>query len=390
MTSHLTRVPLIVSVDDHVVEPPWLWERWLPAKFLERIVDSGPEVDWWVFEGVEKILPLVSHYAGKRPEEMTWGPANFDEMRPGFYDPAERLRDMDANHTERSLCFPNTLPRFCGQTFSECDDRELGLACIRAYNDWMIEEWCGDSRGRLIPLCIIPLWDPQLAATEVRRNVSRGCRAVTFPELPANLGLPSIHNEHWWPLFEACDETATVVCMHIGSGSRMPMSSPDAPAGVRFAITNLNAMTSMSDWLLSGVLTRFPHLKIAYSESQIGWMPFMFERIDNVFVKSRAWADLDPILTELPTTQIPGRVYGCFFQDDFGLTARKAIGVEQITFEVDYPHQDTSWPASLQYIEKITADLSEEDLRGIVRGNAIKMLGLPNELEVTATGGSAD
>jgi predicted TIM-barrel fold metal-dependent hydrolase len=387
----MTRIPRIISVDDHVVEPPHLWQTWLPAGLRDRgprvvrdSFDGGPVTDWWVYENIRKPMPLASHWAGRGRDELSLQPIGFDDMRPGFYDPKERLADMDANHTERSMCFPNALPRFCGQTFYEGSDRGLGLACVRAYNDWMIEEWCGDSGGRLIPLCLVPLWDPALAGDEVRRNAARGCTAITFSELPSNLGLPSIHDQgrYWDPLFQACDETGTVVCMHIGSGSKMPTSSPDAPQGVGIALTTQNAMVSMADWLLSGVLRRFPNLKIAYSESQIGWMPFMFERIDNVFLKSRAWANLDPALDDLPTAQIPGRVYGCFFEDDFGVGARDAIGIDQITFEIDYPHQDTSWPASLPYLEKVTADLTDAEVHKIVRGNAITMLGLPDTLPV--------
>ena len=124
---------------------------------------------------------------------------------------------MDANHIEAALCFP-TFPRFCGQTFTEAKDKELGLLCVKAYNDWMVEEWCGDSGGRLIPLCLIPLWDAELAAAEVRRNAERGVRAVCFSEIPPFLGLPSVHDpDHYWdPFFRACAETKTIVNMHIG------------------------------------------------------------------------------------------------------------------------------------------------------------------------------
>ena len=148
-------------------------------------------------------------------------------MRKGCYDPTARLADMDEGRIERSLCFPN-YPRFAGQLFSEAKDKELALACVEAYNDWMIEEWCGDSGGRLIPLGIVPLWDPQLAAAEVRRNAARGQKAITFTELPANLGLPSIHDRAATGIrcSPACDETATVICMHIGSGSRDPTHEP--------------------------------------------------------------------------------------------------------------------------------------------------------------------
>jgi predicted TIM-barrel fold metal-dependent hydrolase len=102
---------------------------------------------------------------------------------------------MDVNHVQSALCFP-TFPRFCGQTFTEAKDRELGLLSVRAYNDWMVEEWCGPAaRGRLIPLTLIPLWDAELAAQEVRRNASRGVRAVAFSEIPPHLGLPSVHTD---------------------------------------------------------------------------------------------------------------------------------------------------------------------------------------------------
>ena len=122
---------------------------------------------------------------------MTMSPITYDEMRPGCYEPKARLEDMDINWVEASLSFP-TFPRFCGQTFLEAKDRELAEACVYAYNDWMVEEWCGDSGGRLIPLTLIPLWDADLAAAEVRRNAARGVRAVCFSEIPPHLG-PAEH-----------------------------------------------------------------------------------------------------------------------------------------------------------------------------------------------------
>src|SRR5690606_33157948 len=136
------------------------------------------------------------------------------------YDQKARLEDIDVNWVEASLSFP-TFPRFCGQTFLEASDRELASLCVTAYNDWMVEEWSANTGGRLIPLTIVPLWDPVAAAAEVRRNAERGVRALAFSEIPYHLGLPSIHDkEHWEPLWQACEETSTVVCMHIGSSSK--------------------------------------------------------------------------------------------------------------------------------------------------------------------------
>jgi predicted TIM-barrel fold metal-dependent hydrolase len=287
---------------------------------------------------------------------------------------------MDSNRTERSLCFP-TFPRFAGQLFLEAKDKALALASVRAYNDWMIDEWCGPSGDRLIPLCLVPLWDPQLAAAEVRRNAARGCHAVAFTELPANLGLPSLHDpeRHWDPFLAACDETRTTINMHIGSGSRMPTTSPDAPSGVSIALTSLNAYMAMADWLLSGVLARFTHIKIAFSESQVGWMPFLIERLDHLFTSSKVWAGLDPVLTELPSSYVPGRVYGCFFDDMVGVDARHQIGISQLVFETDYPHQDSTWPHTAALVARIAERVSPAELEMLVRTNAMDMLHLDRD-----------
>jgi predicted TIM-barrel fold metal-dependent hydrolase len=404
-----TALPWVVSADDHVVEPPDLWERWLPAKYRDRGPrvepapttqrpdgvyvrgGDGPVADWWLFEDVVRGTPLVMACAGYPEEEYSMRPIRFDEMRKGCYDPHARLADMDEAHIERSLCFPN-YPRFAGQLFTEANDKELAQSCVRAYNDWMIDEWCGDSHGRLIPLGIVPMWDPELAAEEVRHNAARGQKAITFTELPANLGLPSIHDRdrHWDPLFAACDETSTVVCMHIGSGSVMQRTSKDAPAGVTTALTSLNAYMAMTDWLLSGTLLRFPNLKIAFSESQIGWMPFLLERLDRVFSNAGAWSGLDPLIVDPPSTQVPGRVYGSFFDDMVGIETRHLIGVEQLCFETDYPHQDSTWPHTPDLVREIATRVPPADLELLVRTNTITMLGLdPGDLRPETCGPEA-
>jgi predicted TIM-barrel fold metal-dependent hydrolase len=340
---------------------------------------NGPVTDWWVYEDLAKPVPQVSACAGFEPEEYTAAPIRYADMRPGCWDPAARLADMDINRTERSLSFPN-ISRFAGQMFLEAKDKDLAMRCVKAYNDWMIEEWCGDSGGRLIPLGIVPLWDPVAAGEEIRRNAARNCKAVTFTEMPSNLGLPSIHDpsRHWDPFFAACEETGTVLCMHIGSGSRMAETSPYAPHMVITSLTFANAQLSLVEWLFSGQLARFPGLKIAYSESQIGWMPFILERIDKVWHNSRHWAGDAGLLDRPPSTYVDGRVFGCFFDDDTGIKNRGAIGIKQLLFEVDYPHQDSTWPNTTALVQRMAEQVEPHELEMIVRTNALDMLGLPH------------
>ena len=395
-------IPLIISVDDHVVEPAHLWQTWLPEKYR----DKGPKIerhriggllykgglnyeyevdpedgtgdvcDIWFYEG--NMYPHKRHVAavGFARDDMTLTPISYDEMRQGCWDPKFRLLDMDIDHVEKSLAFP-TFPRFCGQTFTEAKDREVGLECVYAYNNWMVEEWCGDSGGRLIPLCIVPLWDADLAAAEVRRNAARGVHAVCFSEIPTHLGLPSIHSGFWDPFFQACSDTHTTINMHIGSSSKMPAASPDAPAAVNAALSFNNSFASLTDFLFSGVFIRDPELKVAYSEGQIGWVPYLLERADDVWLQHRAWGGVKDTIPNPPSTYYYDHVFTCFFRDRHGLENLHIIGENNITFETDYPHTDSSWPDTLSIAEKMFAGLTDEQIYKAVRGNAIRMLSLP-------------
>ena len=391
-------IPRIISADDHVVEPPDVFTSRLPAKYKElgpHVVrepvaemtfrggkyaykmgekGDGPLADWWIYEGRAIPHTRLSACAGFAPEDVQVVPMTYDEMRPGCYQQGPRLDDMDLNHVEASLCFP-TFPRFCGQTFLEANDWELALLCVQAYNDWMVEEWCAGSGGRLFPLCLIPLWDPQLAAAEVRRNAARGVRAVCFSEMPPFLGLPSVHdpNRHWDPFVGACEETGTIICMHSGSGSKMPSTSPDAPPSVSSTLTHELAEGSMADWLFSGLLVRFPKVVITYSEGQIGWIPYILERADRVWEHNRGWSDSRHLIPEPPSTYYWGRIYGCFFDDAAGLASIDAIGPDQVTFETDYPHADGTWPHTKQVAEKLFTGLDQELVNKICRDNALRL-----------------
>ena len=394
--------PKIISVDDHIMEPPNVWQDRLPEKYRavgprvvrQKVADmqfvggvfsyreageheEGTWCDWWYVEDLRYPLTRVMAAAGYPRDEVTISPITMDDMREGCWNQTARLADMDVNHVEASLCFP-TFPRFCGQTFKEREDKVLADLCVKAYNDWMFDEWCAGTGGRLIPLPIIQLWDAEAAAAEVRRNAARGGRAVAFTEIPAFLGLPSIHDPggFWDPFFRACDETGTVVCMHIGSSSKMPSTSPDAPAAVGSTLTYMNAAMSMTDYLMSGIFERFPNLKLAYSEGQIGWIPYILERADKVWEENRGWGGVADKVLRPPSEYYREHIYGCFFDDAHGIKNLDAIGVDNVTFETDYPHSDSTWPHSLKVAMDIFRGVDDETVYKIVRGNAIRMLGL--------------
>ncbi len=395
-------IPRIISVDDHVVEPPDLWSDRLPTEYLDRgprvvrekakfnfvggvfsFERNAPDGDWcdiWLYDDLVYPFPKLSAAIGF--ENLDNEPVTFDQIRPGCYKQKDRLIDMAANHTDVSICFPNVLPRFCGQSFHERKDKTLALLCVQAYNDWMIDDWCaGDGKDKLIPLTLVPLWDAELAATEIRRCAARGSHAVAFSENPVPLGLPSVHDRSgfWEPFFRACEETETVINMHIGSSSRMPTTSPDAPFIVSSILTFQNAMGSMVDYIMAGVFDRYPNLRIAYSEGQAGWVPYVLERADKLWEERKgATTDFGSKLAMPPSTYVKDHIWFCIFDDETGLANRDRIGMDQITFEVDYPHADSTFPVTKEVATKIVqrAGLSELETYKLLRGNAIKLYNL--------------
>jgi len=390
-------IPWIVSLDDHVVEPPDLWTSRLPAKYREvgphivlapsgnPILDGGGYIEapgtegepiaWWFYEDHRYSVKRLIAAAGYPAEEIGLDGIRFDQMRPGCWQPKARLDDMTMNHVEASLCFPN-YPRFCGQLFMRGQDKELARLCVEAYNDWMVDEWCGGSGGRLIPLCLVPMWDVDLAAAEVARNAARGVRAVAFSELPSWLGLPSIHSGYWEPFFAACAETDTVVAMHIGSGTKVVNTSDDAPDAVQSVGMYMNSSASLVDFLFSGVLVRHPGLRLLYAEAQIGWIPYVLERVDDVWDVHRGWSGSQAIVKDLPSQYYFRQVTSCFFKDSVGIDNLARVGVENITFETDYPHQDGTWPNTEQVAKELFGHLDADVVEKIVRGNAIRLLDL--------------
>ena len=398
----MTSLPKIISVDDHVVEPPTLWQDRLPSKFrdegprVERrrgqvaVVDGktvfddsvteGPHTGWsdvWLYQ--DMVWPLHAGYAQYGLRKESREPVTYDEIHPGCWQQDERLKAMDLNHNEASICFP-TVPRFCGQTFLERGDKTLALQALQVWNDWMLDEWCGgNAAGRLIPLSLIPLWDVELAAAEVRRCAAKGTTSIAFSEAPHALGLPSIHSGYWEPLWHACDEANIVVNMHIGSSSKMPSTSRDAPQFVGVTLTAENSIHAVADWIWSGIFARHQNLKIALSEGQVGWMPFFYERMDSAWRRAHMY---DPrireVLPEPPSSYARGHIYGCIFDDMTGLRERDVIGMDQIMIEIDFPHSDSTFPHSEKVVSDLAAGacLSEEETRLLVRGSAIACFGL--------------
>jgi predicted TIM-barrel fold metal-dependent hydrolase len=387
----------LVSVDDHVLEPPHVWQDRLPAKFKE----AGPHIvtdehgEAWVFEGQRKPTTGLSAAAGKKREDFSPLPVTYADMRPGCYEPNARIEDMNRAGVLASLCFPS-FPRFCGQEFTEAKDKELGLLCVQAYNDWMIDEWCGAAPGRLIPMVILPLWDANLAAKEIERTAAKGAKAIAFSENPYQLGLPSIHDRSrfWQPMVAAANDTGMPICMHLGSSSQLPSTSPDMPMVGVIALTPVaSTAAACIDWLFSPWLPKYPDLKLCLSEGGIGWIPYVIERCDHVVEVQRGWAGKDDFsaddylkgwggegvetggldLSIMPSELFRKHIFGCFIEDPFGVASIEKIGVDNVMIETDYPHTDSTWPNCIEVAHKELAGLSDDVKRKVMQTNAARV-----------------
>jgi predicted TIM-barrel fold metal-dependent hydrolase len=370
---------VLVSIDDHTIEPPDMFERHMPATYRDRaprFVTTDEGAQYWEFNGVPAGNVGLNAVASWPHEEWGMDPVGHAEMRPGCYVPDLRVRDMDANGVLASMCFP-TFAGFNGMHLANAagGDTKLASAVIQAYNDWHIDELAGDHPGRFVPLAIGPVHDPAGLADEIRRVAAKGCHAISLPEAPYGVGLPPFSDtDHWDPAFTAmCDEDVAM-CLHIG-GSFGLIQRPEGASIDHLIILapQLSAIIA-TDLLTAGTFKRFPDLKVALSEGGIGWISFFLDRMDR-HVWNHRWTGLEigpPGMS--PTDVWRHNFLGCFITDPSGLVTSERIGVETIAWECDYPHSDSTWPRSPELVheEFTAAGCSDADIEAMTWQNACR------------------
>lgn len=366
---------IFISVDDHVVEPPDLFDGHIPARYearAPRVVRTDDGNDVWVFEGTEIPNIGLNAVAGRPKEEYGINPTSFDEMRAGCYDIHERIKDMSAGGVLACMCFPS-FPSFSGRLFLNAADKDLALAVTQAYNDWHIDTWCGAYPGRMIPMALPVLWDPELCAAEIRRVAAKGCHSLTFTENPATLGLPSFHDEHWDPVWQALVDEGTILNIHLGSSGQLMVTAPDAPMDVMITLQPMNICAAAADLVWSRIFKEFPTMRVALSEGGTGWVPYFLDRLDRTYAMHHAWTGQD-LGDRVPSDAFREHILTCFIADPIGLALRDEIGVDNMCWEQDYPHSDSSWPEAPEELVAMAGEYSvrRADLDKITHENAMR------------------
>ncbi|MFT3965538.1 MAG: amidohydrolase family protein [Sphingobium sp.] len=336
---------VIISVDDHISEPPDLFSNHLSGDLLAsapRLVQDVNGKDYWTYQGLNFPSVGLNAVVGKPFEEYGMEPSSMDQLRKGVYDVHARIDDMDVNGIAASMNFGSVFD-FAGGRLHRASDKALATRHMQAYNDWHVDEWCAAYPGRFIPCGILPTYDMDATLAELKRLSDKGCYTVSINENPTVQGLPSIHNEYWQPFWRAINDLDMTIALHIGGGNPAPHASMETPIEAWITTMPMSISTGASDWLQLQALHDYPDMRIALSEGGIGWVPYFLERADFSNSRHKAWTNSVHTDTK-PSDVFKRHFLNCFIDDAFGLQNIQYIGEDMIAYECDYPHSDTLWP----------------------------------------------
>ncbi len=369
----------VISTDEHVQETPDVWtSRMSEARFGDDIPhleerDDGSQV--FLIQGKPALggshnLAIVDAATSPKNTE----PRRWEDVPKITYQPSERLKAMDIDGLDTNTFFPN-VAGLTNQQFQKEGSEDFRLACIQAYNDWLIEEWVAAS-PRFIAQCITPMWDVELAVSEINRSIKRGHKAVIWHGAPEVLGLRHFDDTYWDPIYKTCSDLAIPLCLHLGAVPQLP-PSPSLGAQTARAISGARGMSGhmqvVINLLLCGVLERFPDLKVSIVESGIGWIPYLLELCDDQHFYQRLWEDGAKVK---PGDLFRRQVWSTFWFEHFGVKARKDVGLENILYSTDFPHVTSTWPNSKDVRNDIFQGVPPEERRRILVHNPIELYGL--------------
>lgn len=358
-----------IDADTHITEPGDVWTSRLPSRFQDdapRMIRRDDGMDVWQFGGAARQIPVGATALAGWPEPFPSIPRNLDECAPGAYDASARLAYMDEIGAWAMALYPN-IGGFGSETFLGLKDPELMLACVRAYNDWLIE-WIEPDPRRFVPVMATPFWDVDATVKEIQRCAGLGHRAILFTAAPQDFDMPFLGDAHWNPIWAAAQDVDLPISLHIGSGDfqdQLMQPGRFAAHGIgpstvsgSMSILLANAI-QMMDIVMSGILPRNPKLRMVSVESGIGWLPFVREALDHGFDYANCSQE-KPEFTKHPSDYMREQIWSCTFFEEFSTNhLLDEIGTDRVLFETDYPHPICLYGTEVR--EKIDAAFGELD-----------------------------
>jgi predicted TIM-barrel fold metal-dependent hydrolase len=371
----------IIDVDAHITETADLWSSRAPAALKDRLprIEERDGKRAWFVDGIELAMasPVsVIRHDGQKSRGVEFFGWQIEDVHRASWDMQARLEVLDGFGIHTQIIYPN-LAGFGNERFMKVEDQDLRRACATIYNDAMAEIQA-DTGERILPMALVPWWNIEHSVAEVERAKGMGLRGIVMCSDPDSIGLPDLGADAWTPFWEICNDLEMPVNFHIGASEtsfnmfgRAAWPSMGMQRSLALGSTGLFIENSrvIGNMLLSGVLERFPKVKLVSVESGIGWIPFMLEALDYEWEETDSQAEVK--LSMPPSEYFKRQVYGCFW---FEKTAPKLlveqIGVDNLLFETDYPHPTCLYPDVKGYLADVTADWSDETKRKILRENA--------------------
>jgi uncharacterized protein len=378
----------VIDVDTHFTEPHDLWTSRAPAKWKERvpqvkIVDGKRQ---WIIDG-DRPMSVANPSSVVKPdgakargiEFLKW---EIEEVHPGSYDVKPRLKFMDGEGIWAQIIYPNLLG-FGGLRAATLDP-ELRLLCTHIFNDAMAEIQ-QESGNRMFPMALMPWWDMEATLKEAQRCHKMGLKGINTNSSPHDHKVPDLGEPHWDPLWELCSDLNLPINFHIGSSTEgidwfgkapWPSQSVDRRIALGSTMLFMHNAQVFANIIYSGLLERFPKLKFVSVESGVGWMPFLLETLD--YELEEAAPRAKKILTMKPSEYFKRNIYSCFWFEDQGLhNAIKAVGVDNIMFETDFPHPTCLYPNALERVAHTLEGLDFDTKRKLLSANASRVYSIP-------------
>jgi predicted TIM-barrel fold metal-dependent hydrolase len=380
----------VIDADTHLSEPHDLWLKNAPAKYRDRVPQVKPlkGEPCWVIDGDKSIgngaNPLSAIAKdGTRPPGFGFLKWRIEDCHPGSWRVQERLEVMDSFGIRAQIVYPNLLG-FGGQKAAQVDF-ELRLVCVQLYNDAMAELQ-QESGQRLFPMALLPWWDVAEAAREAERAARLGLRGININSDPhtardadGNL-LKDLGDPIWDRLWEVCVAHDLPVNFHIGASEQTmdwygnqgwPSLDEEHHGALGGAMLFFNNGRVMANIIYSGLLDRFPRLKFVSVESGVGWVPFLLQALDHQYREMIT----KPRFRRPPSSYFASNFSACFWFERRDISAViRAVGVENVLFETDFPH-----PTCLYPVDRVTqalGGLSREEIAKVLAGNAARVYGI--------------
>lgn len=372
----------VIDADAHVQEPEDLWTRDAPASLKDRVprVKHTEQGDFWLFDE-NKPPEAVSFTVSAGKSYLDYYPTGgtYESMRPGMWQTEARLADMKIDGIYAQVIYPSVTLKGAS-TYS--DDRELQLYCVRRYNEWLTQEFCEGTEGRLIAQAIIPTSGIDDALAELEWAIDNGHKGAVISRMPSGRYEFSEEDE---PFFARCCEAGMPVVIHIGSflpkqggggGGGKPDYTRLAFLGAAGAIkAGSHTIPVVSNLLFSGMYDKFPALKIVLVEANIGWIPTLMEQCDDMFYRYRFFTNASEKMN-MPSEVFHKHFWSTFLIDTVGMDLRHRLNINQIMWSTDYPHTASNWPNSRQVIDRQFGGLPQSQVKKFLHDNCRRLYGL--------------